>query len=294
MDERGWLTERFEASRPRLRGLAYRMLGSLSEAEDAVQEAWLRLERSDTDAVENLGGWLTTVVSRVCLDMLRSRSSRREEPLGAQVPEPSEGLDPEAEAALADSVGVALLVVLDTLTPAERLAFVLHDLFAMPFDEIGSIVGRSPDAARQLASRARRRVRGAPAPSDAGRARQRELVEAFAKAARAGDLDGLLAVLDPDAVVHIDAAIRIDAPPSEVGKPREIRGASLWAKQFLALSQRLRSVQLALIDGWVGLIFAPRGKLSRVLTFTWTNAKVARVEVIGDPARLRALDIAVL
>jgi RNA polymerase sigma-70 factor (ECF subfamily) len=294
MDERGWLTERFEASRPRLRGLAYRMLGSLSEAEDAVQEAWLRLERSDTDAVENLGGWLTTVVSRVCLDMLRSRSSRREEPLGAQVPEPSEGLDPEAEAALADSVGVALLVVLDTLTPAERLAFVLHDLFAMPFDEIGSIVGRSPDAARQLASRARRRVRGAPAPSDAGHARQRELVEAFAKAVRAGDLDGLLAVLDPDAVVHIDAAIRIDAPPSEVGKPREIRGASLWAKQFLALSQRLRSVQLALIDGSVGLIFAPRGKLSRVLTFTWTNAKVARVEVIGDPARLRALDIAVL
>ena len=298
MDEQGWLTERFEENRPRLRGVAYRMLGSLSEAEDAVQEAWLRLNRIDTATVENLGGWLTTVVSRVCLDMLRSRKSRREEPIGAQVTEPSvvrgEGADPEGEAVLADSVGVALLVVLDTLTPAERLAFVLHDLFAMPFDEIGSIVGRSPDAARQLASRARRRVRGSPAPSDAGRARQREVVEAFLRAARAGDIEGLLAVLDPDAVVRIDAAARIDAPAAEAGKAREVRGASTWAKQFVALSRGLRFVQPALINGSVGLILAPRGKLSRALTFTFTNAKVTRVEVIGDPARLRELDIAVL
>ena len=227
MDEQGWLTERFEENRPRLRGVAYRMLGSLSEAEDAVQEAWLRLNRIDAATVDNLGGWLTTVVSRVCLDVLRSRRSRREEPIGAQVTEPSavrgEGADPEGEAVLADSVGVALLVVLDTLTPAERLAFVLHDLFGMPFDEIGSIVGRSPAAAKQLASRARRRVRGTPAPSDAGRARQREVVEAFLRAARAGDLEGLLAVLDPDAVVRIDAAARIDYPGS--GRCRDAAGA---------------------------------------------------------------------
>jgi RNA polymerase sigma-70 factor (ECF subfamily) len=298
MDQQGWLSERFEESRPRLRGLAYRMLGSLSEAEDAVQEAWLRLERSDAAAVENLGGWLTTVVSRVCLDVLRSRKSRREQPLEAQAPEPAaargEGADPEAEAALADSVGVALLVVLDALAPAERLAFVLHDLFAMPFDEIGPILGRSPDAAKQLASRARRRVRGAPAPADGGRARQRALVEAFVRAARAGDLEGLLAVLDPDAIVRIDAAARIDAPPSEVGKPREIRGAALWAKPLLALSRGLGSVQLALVDGAVGLVVAPRGRLSRVVTFTSANGRVTRVEVIADPARFRELDIAVL
>ena len=304
MDERGWLIERFEENRPRLRGVAYRMLGSLSEAEDAVQEAWLRLNRTDAGAVENLGGWLTAVVSRVCLDMLRRRKSRREEPIGAQVTEPTvvrgECADPEGEAVLADSVGVALLVVLDTLTPAERLAFVLHDLFAMPFDEIGSIVGRSPDAARQLASRARQRVRGAPAPSDAGRARQREVVEAFLRAARAGDIEGLLAVLDPDAVVRIDAAaridgvVRIDAPPAEEGKAREVRGASAWVKQFVALSQGLRFVQPALVNGSVGLIFAPGNRLSRALTFTFANARVTRVEVIGDPARLRELDIAVL
>ncbi len=299
MDEQSWLTERFEENRPRLRGVAYRMLGSLSEAEDAVQEAWLRLNRIDSATVENLGGWLTTVVSRVCLDMLRSRKSRREEPIGAQVAEPSVvrggGADPEGEAVLADSVGVALLVVLDTLTPAERLAFVLHDLFAMPFDEIGSIVGRSPAAAKQLASRARRRVRGSPAPSDGGRARQREVVEAFLKAARAGDISGLLAVLDPDAVVRIDGAARLaiaaaDAAPTV----REVRGASTWVKQFVALSRGLRFVQPALINGSVGLILAPGGKLSRALTFTFANAKVTQVEVIGDPARLRELDIAVL
>src|SRR6266540_3967470 len=262
-----WLTERFEEDRPRLRGVAYRMLGSLSEAEDAVQEAWLRLNRIDTAAVENLGGWLTTVVSRVCLDMLRSRKSRREEPIGAQVTEPrmahGEGADPEGEALLADSVGVALLVVLDTLTPAERLVFVLHDLFGMPFDEIGSIVGRSPAAAKQLASRARRRVRSSAAPSDA--------------------------------VIRIDGAARIAGGAADAADtPRELRGASTWAKQLIAMSRGLRFVQPALINGSVGLILAPGGKLSRVLTFTFTNAKIARLEVIGDPARLRELDIGVL
>ena len=298
MDQHSWLTERFEENRPRLRGVAYRMLGSLSEAEDAVQEAWLRLNRIDTATVDNLGGWLTTVVSRVCLDMLRSRKSRREEPIG-QVTEPRmadrEGADPEGEALLADSVGVALLVVLDTLTPAERLVFVLHDLFGMPFDEIGSIVGRSPAAAKQLASRARRRVRGSPAPSDAGRARQREVVEAFLRAARAGDLEALLAVLDPDAVIRIDGAARIAGGAADAADtPRELRGASTWAKQLIAMSRGLRFVQPALIDGSVGLILATGGKLSRVLTFTFTNAKIARLEVIGDPARLRELDIGVL
>jgi RNA polymerase sigma factor (sigma-70 family) len=298
MGEQGWLTERFEENRPRLCGVAYRMLGSLSEAEDAVQEAWLRLNRTETASVENLGGWLTTVVSHVCLDMLRSRKSRREEPMIAQVSEPTvvrgEGVDPEREAVLADSVGVALLVVLNTLTPAERLAFVLHDLFAMPFEEIGPIVERSAQAARQLASRARRRVRGGAASLDADRKRQREVVDAFLMAARAGDLAGLLAVLDPDAVVRIDAAARINAPAAEAGKARELAGAATWATQFIALSRGLRFVQPALIDGFVGLILAPGGKLSRALTFTVSNARVTRVEVIGDPARLRELAIAVL
>jgi RNA polymerase sigma-70 factor (ECF subfamily) len=302
--DQNWLTERFEENRPRLRGVAYRVLGSLSEADDAVQEAWLRLNRIDPATVDNLGGWLTTVVSRVCLDMLRSRRSRREDPIGAQAIEPrvvrGEGADPEREAVLADSVGVALLVVLETLTPAERLAFVLHDLFAMPFDEIGSIVGRSPAAAKQLASRARRRVRGSPSAADTDRARQRELVEAFLRAVRAGDLEGLLAVLDPDAVVRIDAAsrfdgvVRIDAPAADAGRARELRGASTWAAQFVALSRGLRFVQPALINGAVGLIHAPRGKLARALTFTVANARITRVEAIGDPARLRELEIAVL
>ena len=298
MDEQAWLTERFEENRPRLRDLAYRMLGSLSEAEDAVQEAWLRLHRADAASVANPGGWLTTVVSRVCLDALRSRKTRREESIDAQAAEPTAGrgagADPEGEAVLADSVGVALLVLLDTLTPAERLAFVLHDLFGMPFDEVASILGRSPAATTQLASRARRRVRGAPAPPDAGRAGQREVVEAFLRAARAGDLEGLLAVLDPDAVVRIDAAARLDAPPSEAGQAREVRGARAWAWHVVAFPQRLQSVQLALIDGSVGLIVATRGRLSRALAFRFTDGKVARMEVIANPARLRALDIAML
>ena len=305
MDQQSWLTERFEENRPLLRQVAYRMLGSLSEAEDAVQEAWLRLNRIDTATVDNLSGWLTTVVSRVCLDTLRSRKSRREQPLDAQVTQRSaargQGADPEGEALLADSVGVALLVVLDTLTPAERLAFVLHDVFAMPFDEIGSILGRSTAAAKQIASRARRRVRGSPEPTDAGRTRQREVVDAFMKAVRAGDVEGLLGVLDPDAVIRIDAAARLDgvvrsdAPAAEAGKARELRGASTWATTFIALSRGLeRFAQPALINGSVGLILAPRGHLVRALIFTFGHDKVTRLETIGDPVRLRDLDISVL
>jgi RNA polymerase sigma-70 factor, ECF subfamily len=302
----GWLVERFEQDRSRLRGVAYRMLGSLSEADDAVQEAWLRLNHVDAATIDNLHGWLTTVVSRVCLDMLRGRRLRREQAIGEEVPEPrvtrGEGADPESEALLADSVGVALLIVLDTLGPAERLAFVLHDLFAMPFDEIGSIIGRSPAAAKQLASRARRRVRGSPARSNAGRVRQREVVDAFLRAVRGGDLEALLAVLDPDAVLRIDAAarfdgvVRVDAPAADAGKPRELRGASTWAAQLIALSRGIpmRFVQPALIDGAVGVILAPRGKLARALKFTFVNDRVMRVEAIGDPARLRELDIALL
>ncbi len=306
MGGQGWLTERFEDNRPRLRGVAYRMLGSLSEAEDAVQEAWLRFSQADSATIENLNGWLTTVVSRVCLDMLRGRKLRREEPIAAQAVEPrvmaGQGADPEGEALLADSVGVALLVVLDTLGPAERLAFVLHDLFGMPFDEIGSIVGRSTGAAKQLASRARRRVRGSAVRSEGGRARQREVVEAFLKAVRGGDLEGLLAVLDPDAVLHIDAASRVDgvvrsdAPAAEAGKPRELSGASTWAGQMIARSRNLpvRFVQLAVIDGSVGVILAPRGKLVRALIFAFADDRITRVESVADPVRLRQLEIGVL
>jgi RNA polymerase sigma-70 factor (ECF subfamily) len=268
------------------------MLGSLNEADDAVQEAWLRLSRSGTSGVENLGGWLTTVVARVCLDMLRSRKSRREEPLGAHVPEPiangKDGTDPEHEALLADSVGLALLVVLDTLTPAERLAFVLHDIFAVPFDEIAPIVGRSPAAARQLASRARRRVQGAATVPNADLARQREVVDAFLAALRGGDFDGLLAVLDPDVVVRADAAAV--AP----GGSREVRGARTWATGALAFSRGARFAQPALVNGAVGLVVAPRGRLFRVLSFTITRGKIVQIDVVADPARLRHLDLAVL
>ena len=304
MGQQGWLTDRFEEHRPRLRGVAYRMLGSLSEAEDAVQEAWLRLHRSDAAAIDHLGAWLTTVVSRVCLDMLRGRELRRERSIAAQSAEPvvrrGAGADPEGEAVLADSVGVALLVVLDTLTPAERLAFVLHDLFALPFVEIGAIMGRSAAAAKQLASRARRRVRGTPARSTGGKARQRQVVDAFLRAVRAGDLEGLLAVLDPDAVIRIDAAARVDglvrrdAPAAEAGMARELRGASTWAPQMIALSRGLTSVQPALIDGSVGLIVAPRGRLARVLAFTIVGGKITRIDAIGDRGRFKELAIAVL
>ena len=287
MSDRDYLAERFEEHRTHLRAVAYRMLGSLSEVDDAVQEAWLRLSRTDATDIGNLGGWLTTVVARVCLDMLRSRQSRREEPFMPDAPEPvatgTRGSSPEQEALLADSVGLALLVVLDRLTPAERLAFVLHDMFAVPFEEIAPIIGRSAEAARQLASRARRRVRGGAAP-DANRVRQREVVEAFISALRGGDFEGLLAVLDPDLVV------RADMP----GAPREIRGAAVWAKGAVAFGHMARLVRPALVNGAIGLVMAPRGKLVRALRFTIANDKITEIEVIGDRSRLRELDVSIV
>jgi RNA polymerase sigma factor (sigma-70 family) len=289
MDEHDWLAEQFEAERPHLRAVAYRMLGSLSEADDAVQESWLHLSRSNTSGVENLGGWLTTVVARVCLDLLRSRNSRREEPLGAHVPDPivsrEGGIDPEHEALLADSVGLALLVVLDTLNPAERLAFVLHDLFAVPFDEIAPIVGRSPTAARQLASRARRRVQGAATVPDVDLTRQREVVDAFLAASRGGDFDALLAVLDPDVVLRSDSAA------VHAGASREVRGAPAVARQF---SGRAREAQPALVNGAVGLVWAPGGRPRVVFGFTITRGKIIAIDLVADPERLRQLDVAVL
>jgi RNA polymerase sigma-70 factor (ECF subfamily) len=284
-----FLAQQFEANRSHLRGVAYRMLGSLTEADDAVQESWIRLSRSDTSDVENLRGWLTTVVARVCLDMLRSRKARREESIDEQVQEPraenSEGAaDPESEALLADSVGLALLVILNTLTPAERVAFVLHDTFAVPFDQIGSIIGRSPMATRQLASRARRRVQGINPVPDENLRKQRKLVESFLSALRAGDFDGLLAVLDPNVLV------RTDIP----GVPGEIRGAANWAKGAIAFGRMAQSVQPALINGAVGLVFAPGGRLTRALNFTIADGKIVQVEVIGDPARLSKLELTVI
>lgn len=305
MDRLGWLTEGFEADRARLRGVAYRLLGSLSDAEDAVQEAWLRLNQADREDIENLNGWLTTVVARVCLDMLRGRKIRSEwaKAERAMEPHPDQrtGADPESEALLADAVGVALLVVLEALSPAERLAFVLHDLFAMPFDEIGPILGRSPAAAKQLASRARRRVRGSAGQADGARTRQRSVVEAFLAAIRTGDLQGLLAILDPDAVLHIDAAsrasggVRTGEHALDPGKPRELTGAATWATQMIAMTRGVstRFVQVAVIDGTFGVILAPRGKLVRVLAFTFADDRIARIESIADPARLGQLEIAV-
>ncbi len=290
MNEHVWLAQRFEEHRTHLRAVAYRMLGSISEADDAVQEAWLRLGRSDTGGVDNLGGWLTTVVARVCLDMLRSRSSRGEEPLGVRFSDPiasrQGGTDPEHEALLADSVGLALLVVLETLTPAERLAFVLHDTFAVPFDEIAPIVGRSPTAARQLASRARRRVQGADIVLDADLARQREVVDAFLAAARGGDFDALLAVLDPDVVLRADHG----AVPA--GASREVRGAPAVSRR--AAKRRARAARPALVNGAVGVVVAPRGRLLMVLGFTVKRGKIVEIDAIADPARLRKLDLAVL
>jgi RNA polymerase sigma-70 factor (ECF subfamily) len=290
VDERDWLARRFEENRTHLRSVAYRMLGSLSEADDAVQESWLRLSRADTGAVENLTGWLTTVVSRVCLDKLRSDKARREEPLEAVSAEavvPREAGDPEHEALLAESVGLALLVVLETLAPAERLALVLHDMFDVPFDEIGPIVGRTPAAARQLASRARRRVRGAAVVPAAELAGQRQVVTAFLSALRGGDLEGLLAVLDPDLVVRADLA----AAP---GGFREVRGARVWATGALAFSRAVRFAQPALVDGAVGVVVAPRGRLIRILRFTLLHGRISRIEVISDPAHLHRLEVAVL
>jgi RNA polymerase sigma factor (sigma-70 family) len=289
-DERAWLAERFEEKRSHLRAVAYRMLGSLSDAEDAVQEAWLRLSRSDTSQVANLGGWLTTVVAPVCLDQLRSRKARREESIDAHVVGRTDsrtmGLDPEQETQLADSVGLALIVVLETLAPAERVAFVLHDLFDLPFDEIAPIVGRSPVAARQLASRARRRVQGASKMPDRDLARQREVVDAFLAASRRGDFEALLAVLDPDVVLRGDAfAMRSAAP-------KEIRGAAALARR--AMAGGARAAQPALVNGAVGVVVAPRGRLMMVLDFTIVDGKVVAIDAIGDPARLREIDLAVL
>jgi RNA polymerase sigma factor (sigma-70 family) len=290
------MDELFETHRGHLRGVAYRMLGSLSEAEDAVQEAWLRLHRAETAGVENLRGWLTTVVARVSLDMLRQRKARREDALETQPAEPAvtagPGANPEQEAVLADSVGVALLVVLDTLSPAERLAFVLHDMFAIPFDEIAGITGRSPAAVRQLASRARRRVRGGASASAMDLAEHRRLADAFVAALRAGDMAGLVAVLDPDVVVRLDAFA--GAPGTATGATREIHGARVWAQTAVAFSRMARFVQPALVDGTVGLVFAPRGKLSRALRFEFADGRISRVEVIADPARIRTLSLGVL
>jgi RNA polymerase sigma-70 factor (ECF subfamily) len=292
MNERDnrFLAEQFEAARPHLRAVAYRMLGSLNEADDAVQEAWLRLSRSDAGKIDNLGGWLTTVVARVSLDMLRSRRSRREDSLDdVRVPEPiisrADGLDPEHEALLADSVGLALLVVLEKLNPAERLAFVLHDMFAVPFEEIGEMVGRSPDAARQLASRARRRVRGeAPAP-DADLAEQRRVVDAFFAAAREGDFDGLVAVLDPDVVTR------------GVGVAEgffEVRGAEAVASRAMRFAHLAPYVRPALVNGTAGVVVMPQGRPTAVMGFTVAGGRVVEIDAFADPERLAQLDLTIL
>jgi RNA polymerase sigma factor (sigma-70 family) len=289
MDTHEWLAEQFESSRTHLQAVAYRMLGSTSEADDAVQESWLHLSRSDTSGIENLGGWLTTVVARVCLDMLRSRKSRREDPLEEDVHEPiasdEEGIDPEHEALLADSVGLALLVVLDTLNPAERLSFVLHDMFAVPFDEIAPIVGRSETATRQLASRARRRVRGAATAPDADLTRSREVVTAFLAASRSGNFAALLELLDPDVVFRADpAAVAADSAS-------EVRSAQAVAALF---SGRAQGAQAALVDGAVGVAVSRNGQLFLVLNLTITSGKIAEINVVGDPKRLSQLDLEIL
>jgi RNA polymerase sigma factor (sigma-70 family) len=286
MDHADWVTEQFEARRSRLRAVAYRMLGSHAEADDAVQEAWLRLARDDRSDVENLGGWLTTVVSRVCLDRLRSRKSRREDPAGAQPPEPGRwadrDADPEQHALTADSVGAALLVVLDLLAPAERVAFVLHDVFAVPFDEVADIVGRSPEATRQLASRARRRVQGTAGAPEVDLVRQREVVDAFLAAARGGDFEGLLSLLDPKVVLRPDTA------SLRMGALGETEGA---AEVAAALSGGARAARVALIDGLAGLAWAPGGRTRSAIAFTIVDGKILEIKVTGDPERLDQLDI---
>jgi RNA polymerase sigma factor (sigma-70 family) len=292
MDEGDWLAERFEKHRAHLKAVAYRMLGSVAEADDAVQEAWLRLRRSGTSGVENVQAWLTTVVTRVSLNSLQARKSRREEPLDERLPDPivsrEEEMDPEQEALLADSVGLALLVALDTLSPAERLAFVLHDMFDVPFDEIAPIVGRSPAAARQLASRARRRVRGAAPVPDADLSRQREVVDAFLAAARDGDFEGLLAVLDPDVV------LRADRGAVPFGALRVVRGAREVAKGALAFSEFAPFARPALVNGTAGLVAAPHGEPFSVLAFTVSRGRIVEIDILADPERLRQLDLGVL
>jgi RNA polymerase sigma-70 factor (ECF subfamily) len=291
MDQQDWLAGRFEENRSRLRAVSYRMLGSLSEADDAVQEAWLRLSGSDAGRIDNLPGWLTTVVARICLDILRSRSSRREEELPDSTASRSDrgghGLDPEQEAIMAEAVGVAVLVILDRLPPAERLAFVLHDTFGLSFEEIAPIVGRSAIATRQLASRARRRVQGAAYEANADLKRQCQLTDTFLTALRGGDIEGLVAVLDPAVVVRLDQS-------AASGTPREIRGARNWAKAAAAFSRGVGvcDIEPALVDGSPGLVWAPRGKLQRVLRFTFAQDKIMEMDIIGDATRLRDLDLA--
>jgi RNA polymerase sigma-70 factor (ECF subfamily) len=290
VDERDWLVERFEEHRTRLRAVAYRMLGSLSEADDAVQEAWVRLARSDADEIENLGGWLTTVVARVSLNTLRSRKRRGEEPLGVHIPDPivdpAGGTDPEHEALLADSVGLALLVVLETLSPPERLAFVLHDMFAVPYDEIAPVIERSPDATRQLASRARRRLQGERTEPDPDIERQREVVEAFLAAAREGDFDALVAVLDPDVVSRADLG---------GGVFREVRGAESVAANAEAVARLGLDVHLALINGAVGIVsMRDDGRPFSIGGVTVRDGKIVELDFLLDPERLAQLDLTVL
>jgi RNA polymerase sigma factor (sigma-70 family) len=289
MSENEWLAQQFEAHRTHLQRVAYRMLGSQSEADDAVQESWLRLSRSNASDIENLGGWLTTVVARICLDVLRSRKAYPEQPLDVEAPEPiqdyQDEYDPEHEASLADSVGLALLVVLDTLNPEERIAFVLHDLFDIPFAEIAPIVGRSSTATRQLASRARRRVRGAATTPDARTSRQREIVEAFLAASRAGNFEALLALLDPEATFRVDrAAVAAGAPSGAVG-------AQAVAEIF---KRHARGAQLALVNGTAGAVWAPGGQLRGVFRFTISGEKILEIDVFADPVSLRKLEIAFL
>jgi len=293
MDERTWLAERFEEQRTHLRAVAYKMLGSLTEADDAVQDTWLRLSRSGADGVENLGGWLTTIVARVCLNMLRSRTTRREEALGVHLPDPVISppgvLQPDEEAVLADSVGLALLVVLDTLSPAERLAFVLHDLFQLPFEEIAPMVGRSPTAARQLASRARRRVKGADLPAaDPDLARQRDVVDAFFLAARGGDLDALVALLDPDVVLRADFGARRPAAS------RVVRGAAAVARQAVLGALPGADLHPALVNGAAGAVVTVGGRPFTVLGFTVAEGRILEIDAIADPERVRRVAAAVL
>src|ERR671914_949309 len=286
MDERDWLARRFQEHRPRLRAIAYRMLGSTSEADDALQEAWIRLSRSNAAQIDNLKAWLVTVVGRVALNKLRSRKTRREEPLDAHLPDPivdrAEEIDPEHEALLADSVGLALLVVLETLTPAERLAYVLHDMFSVPFEEIGAILERSPDAARQLASRGRRRIRAADTTPDADAAAQQEVVEAFLAAARDGDFDALVAVLDPDIVERVDTGS---------GTIVEVRGAEKVARRAMAASQRDGLVgRRALINGAPGWVSVLDTELYAIGALTLHNGRITTMDILLDPARLARLD----
>jgi RNA polymerase sigma factor (sigma-70 family) len=292
MNESDWLAERFESHRGHLRGVAYRMLGSITEADDAVQEAWIRLSRTDANEIDNLRAWLTTVVARVCLNFLRSRKSRREAPLEPHIPDPilssADGMHPEQEALLGDSVGLAMLVVLDTLSPPERVAFVLHDVFAVPFDEIAPIVGRTPAAARQLASRARRRVRGAPVP-DADLQGQRAVVDAFLAAARTGDFEGLLALLDPDVVSTSDGGVR------RPGFRRVVQGAEAVAAGAMGFRRFDETSRRVLVNGTPGIVaWAPNGELLAVASFIVRGGKIVSIDALADPDRLRELDLAIL